>query len=286
MWKCESMRPGITVRPERSIVSAPAGTPIVAAGPTRTMRSPSMTMRPFSIGAAPLPSMMRTLSRTTGRVCAVSAAATHSAIARRRRRSSIEAIGACSSPSRAVTRTPGPRIARSSNRDAACASRPLAALPRGAAHAEQRPRGAEPAASQPVGEPAVPVEGVHDDRPAVRRAERRAHERSARSRRPPRPRDRSDRRGARDVRNSNARRRPFRSRARTAAAPSSAHSRRIRRWAPKTRSSRAITAGRSAAVRRTHMPRRDAVECRSTVRASTARPHDASASTSSSKPYR
>ena len=27
MWKCESMRPGITVRPERSTVSAPAGTP-------------------------------------------------------------------------------------------------------------------------------------------------------------------------------------------------------------------------------------------------------------------
>ena len=40
-----------------------------------------MTMRPFSIGAAPLPSMMRTLSSTTPRICTGCAAAIDSAVA-------------------------------------------------------------------------------------------------------------------------------------------------------------------------------------------------------------
>jgi arylsulfatase A-like enzyme len=48
----------------------------------------------------------------------------------------------------------------------------------GAAHAEQGARRTEPAALQPAGEPAMTVERVDDEGPAVRRAERRAHERS------------------------------------------------------------------------------------------------------------
>ena len=47
----------------------------------------------------------------------------------------------------------------------------------GAPHAKQRPLGAEPVVPQPVREPAVPVECIHHDRPAVRRKERCAHER-------------------------------------------------------------------------------------------------------------
>ena len=49
-------------------------------------------------------------------------------------------------------------------------------MPRGAAHPEQGPRGVESAGLQPLGELVVPVVRIDDDRPAVRRAERRAHE--------------------------------------------------------------------------------------------------------------
>ena len=236
------------------------------------MRSRSMTMRPFSIGAPPLPSMMRTLSRTIGRVCAVSAAAIHSAIA---------------TPAQAVIHRSEPCIVsiltelRTQDRAlieraVRLALRALRAMPRGAAHAKQRPRGVEPAALQPLGEPAVPVERIDDDRPAVRRAERRAHERSrglivGRHHRTdlieeaPGPSETVLRR-----------RRPCRSRARTAAAPTSAHSRRIRRWAPKTRSSCAITAGRSAGGETANRPRRE-VGGGVGSEPATARRHDASA---------
>src|SRR3989442_4299507 len=65
MWKCRSIRPGRMVRPDRSRVSVLAGPATASRGPTAVRRSPWMTTRPFSIGAAPVPSMTRTLSRTS-----------------------------------------------------------------------------------------------------------------------------------------------------------------------------------------------------------------------------
>src|SRR5688572_1857064 len=171
------MRPGMTVRPDRSTVSAPAGTLVVAAGPASAMRSRSMTMRPCSTGGPPPPSTMRTLSRTSARVCAVSAAATHAAIASPAQPVIHRRDGCMNSPGEAL-----PELGAE---DGAFGDRPVVSYrspaPRcGAAHAKQGARRGEPAAAQPLREARMPVERVHDDRPAIRSAHRRAHERSRR----------------------------------------------------------------------------------------------------------
>ena len=244
------MRPGITVRPERSTVSAPAGTAMSAARPTRAMRSPSMTMRPFSIGAAPLPSMMRALSRTTARL-RVSAAATEGRSRRCPRRRHPSQRGGAGLPSKSPptrTRDPGSRVHR--------ARRGVCRLPRGGAmwDAARRIRNRGRDALNPrfrnhCGKPAVPVVCIDDDGPAVRRAERRAHEHSRglivgrhhgtdSIEQAPRPPETGPCTGVR-----------CRSPARTVAAPSRAHSRRIRRWAPKTHRHGRSRSGRSACVR-------------------------------------
>ena len=49
-------------------------------------------------------------------------------------------------------------------------------MPRGSAHAKERPRGVEPAGLQPLGELVVTVVRIDDDRPPGRLAEGRAHE--------------------------------------------------------------------------------------------------------------
>src|SRR5262245_18564500 len=67
MWKWRSINPGMTVRPSTSTMSAPGGIATSAAGPTRTMRSPSMTIRPRSRGAAPVPSTTRAFVMTIAR---------------------------------------------------------------------------------------------------------------------------------------------------------------------------------------------------------------------------
>src|SRR5262245_47494143 len=62
------MSPGMTVWPVRSTRSAFAGAATAAAAPTAAMRSRLTTMRPFSIGGAPVPSTIRAPSSTSGRM--------------------------------------------------------------------------------------------------------------------------------------------------------------------------------------------------------------------------
>src|SRR5207245_2836709 len=56
-WVWQSMRPGSTVAPSSSIVSASAG--MAPPGPTSLMRSPSTRMSALGIGVALLPSRSR-----------------------------------------------------------------------------------------------------------------------------------------------------------------------------------------------------------------------------------
>ena len=56
MWLCASTRPGITKRSLQSSTAAPAGTGVVAAGPTAVIRAPSSTTTAARTGGAPVPS--------------------------------------------------------------------------------------------------------------------------------------------------------------------------------------------------------------------------------------
>src|SRR5580658_4473869 len=65
MWSCMPTRPGMTVRPERSIVCAPAGIWTALSGPMERILPSAITMAWFSLTGAPVPSITRTLRRTS-----------------------------------------------------------------------------------------------------------------------------------------------------------------------------------------------------------------------------